>query len=259
MATVLGPETLLAIENVRACRERIISRRLWAVLVLARDPQTAESILAGRPVMTRNLDPEALRRALRGEPLPPPDSFVRVRHGHLEAVAECGPLRERRDHKAQILATGPDPDSLHRDRCALRLLLTYALRKESLRQVRYSHFDQQPQAPDDLHEGRESQDAPHRRSRLRDDLGRHIIEWEAQPDDFLLCRCDLRPNRHKAGEKFVTEYRDQPMGVHGLHKWWYRCLERAGIVMEGQTSRRAGRCTWPATPLARRCSTRPAT
>jgi integrase len=48
----------------------------------------------------------------------------------------------------------------------------------------------------------------------------------------------VRPNRHKAGERFVTEYRDQPMGVHGLHKWWYRCLERAGIVTAGQTSGR---------------------
>ena len=26
------------------------------------------------------------------------------------------------------------------------------------------------------------------------------------------------------------------MGVHGLHKWWYRCLEKAGVVAEGQTS-----------------------
>jgi integrase len=33
----------------------------------------------------------------------------------------------------------------------------------------------------------------------------------------------------------VTEYRDQPMGVHGLHKWWYRRLQRAGVVSEGVT------------------------
>ena len=35
--------------------------------------------------------------------------------------------------------------------------------------------------------------------------------------------------------EFVTEHRDQPMGVHGPHKWWYRCLHRAGIVAEGVT------------------------
>jgi site-specific recombinase XerC len=26
------------------------------------------------------------------------------------------------------------------------------------------------------------------------------------------------------------------MGVHGMHLWWYGCLERAGIVAEGATS-----------------------
>lgn len=31
-------------------------------------------------------------------------------------------------------------------------------------------------------------------------------------------------------------YRDKPMGVHGLHNWWYGCLQRAGIVPEGTTS-----------------------
>jgi integrase len=38
------------------------------------------------------------------------------------------------------------------------------------------------------------------------------------------------------GQKFIKEYRDQPMGRHGLHDWWYRCLERAGVVAKGQTS-----------------------
>jgi integrase len=37
-------------------------------------------------------------------------------------------------------------------------------------------------------------------------------------------------------EKFVREYRSEPMGVHGLHKWWYACLARAGVVATGTTS-----------------------
>ena len=45
----------------------------------------------------------------------------------------------------------------------------------------------------------------------------------------------MRPNRYKPGERFIIEHRDKPMGVHGLHKWWYRCLQRAGIVAEGVT------------------------
>lgn len=33
-----------------------------------------------------------------------------------------------------------------------------------------------------------------------------------------------------------TLFRDQPMGAHGLHNWWYGCLQRAGLVPEGVTS-----------------------
>jgi integrase len=33
----------------------------------------------------------------------------------------------------------------------------------------------------------------------------------------------------------MTFYPDEPMGVHGLHNWWYRCLERAGVVPQGVT------------------------
>ena len=51
-----------------------------------------------------------------------------------------------------------------------------------------------------------------------------------------LCRRSVRPNRHKPGERFIREYRDEPMGDHGLHKWWYACLERASVVASGQTS-----------------------
>jgi hypothetical protein len=68
------------------------SRRQWAALMLARDVHTFESILLGRPVLARNLDGEVLRRALRGQPLPAADSYVRVRDGHLNAIAEAGPL-----------------------------------------------------------------------------------------------------------------------------------------------------------------------
>ncbi len=52
---------------------------------------------------------------------------------------------------------------------------------------------------------------------------------------YLLCRRTVRPNRHKPGERFIVEYRDEPMGGYGLHDWWYSCLERAGVVAQGQT------------------------
>jgi site-specific recombinase XerC len=139
------------------------------------------------------------------------------------------------DHKALILACGPDPDSLHRDRCALRLLLVYALRKESLRRIQFSHFDHERRRLTIFTKGSKVRTIPIVEAAFWNDLGRHIVEWGAQPGDYLLCRRAERPNRHKPGERFVTEYRDQPMGVHGLHKWWYRCLQRAGLVAEGVT------------------------
>jgi hypothetical protein len=72
--------------------ERIADRRLWAVVTLTPDLAVARSILSGRPVLGRQLDAGALRRALRGELLPDSDEYIRIRPGHLDAVAEGGPL-----------------------------------------------------------------------------------------------------------------------------------------------------------------------
>jgi len=98
--TVLGPETLKAVQAVEDRHARSLrgdGGRLWAAFMLSRSPEVCESILLGRPVMVRNLDPEALRRALRGERLPAtPDSYIRVRSGHLDALAESGPLTKER-------------------------------------------------------------------------------------------------------------------------------------------------------------------
>ena len=72
------------------------SRRLWAAIMLTRDLEVCRSILLGRPVLARQLDAAALRRARRGEPLPDdPESYFRVRHGHLDAVAEAGPFKPK--------------------------------------------------------------------------------------------------------------------------------------------------------------------
>jgi hypothetical protein len=79
--------------------ERVASRRLWAAIMLALDIDVCESILAGRPVLARRLDPVALRRALRGGPLPEPDSWFRVRAGHLDAVAEGGAFQPREESR----------------------------------------------------------------------------------------------------------------------------------------------------------------
>jgi hypothetical protein len=80
-----------AVETVLS-RLELDSRRLWAAMMLALDISVCESILLGRPVLARQLDVVVLRRALRGERPPDPDSYFRVRVGHLDAIAEAGPL-----------------------------------------------------------------------------------------------------------------------------------------------------------------------
>lgn len=61
------------------------------------------------------------------------------------------------------------------------------------------------------------------------DLERVILDAEAQPDHYLV-------PRRWANRRAVKLLPDQPMGAHGVHRWWYRCLERAGIVAKGASS-----------------------
>jgi len=75
------------------------SRRLWAAMMLTPDLEVCRSILRGRPVLAGQLDAEALRRALRGEPLPASSTYFRVRPGHLDAVAEGGPFEPKASNR----------------------------------------------------------------------------------------------------------------------------------------------------------------
>jgi hypothetical protein len=83
------------IDSLVDSRERREARHLWAAMTLTSDLEVCRSILLGRPVLARQLDAGALRRALRGEPLPPPNTYFRVREGHLDAVAEGGPFKPK--------------------------------------------------------------------------------------------------------------------------------------------------------------------
>jgi integrase len=102
--------------------------------------------------------------------------------------------------------------------------------------VRFRHFDHAQRRLTIFTKGGKVQTVPVVDPAFWKELERHILDWGAEANDYLLCRRSVRPNRHKPREKFVREYRDEPMGVHGLHRWWYACLERAGVVATGQTS-----------------------
>ena len=80
----------------REAEERLTEgRRLWAAVMATSNLEVCRSIVAGRPVLARQLDAAALRRALRGRPLPHPERYITLDGDALDAVAEGGPFRPR--------------------------------------------------------------------------------------------------------------------------------------------------------------------
>jgi site-specific recombinase XerC len=117
-----------------------------------------------------------------------------------------------------------------RDRICLRLLLDYGLRKGALRAVQFKHFDHQRRQLTIFTKGAKVRALPLPHPALWLDLERHILDVGAQPQHYLLCR------RLRARRDFAADVPTEPMSGHGAHKWWYRCLENAGIVATGTTS-----------------------
>jgi site-specific recombinase XerC len=116
-----------------------------------------------------------------------------------------------------------------RDRIALRLLLDYALRKGSLQAVRFQHFDHVRKRLTIFAKGGKVRQLPIPDPAFWSDLGRLIIESEAEAHHYLL-------QRSQANAKWRRVFPDQPMGHNGLDIWWYRCLENAGLVPSGTRS-----------------------
>jgi integrase len=129
------------------------------------------------------------------------------------------------DQRRAILA---GQDEL-RDRIALRLLLDYALRKGSLRQIRFQHFDHVRKRLTIFAKGGKVRTLPIPDPAFWHDLERLILDSQAEGHHFLM-------QRQKGNGRFKRAYPAEPMGVHGMHDWWYRCLANAGIVAEGTTS-----------------------
>lgn len=123
------------------------------------------------------------------------------------------------------------------DNAALRLLLLYGLRKGALRGSRYEHFDFYRRELTIFTKGGKVQTIPVPDAALWTDLDIHMRQIEAAASDYLLCRQKTVPSRfgpdRKPIEFMVRQWPEQPMGSHGIHSWWYRCLHRAGIVPEG--------------------------
>jgi integrase/recombinase XerC len=130
------------------------------------------------------------------------------------------------DQRRAIIAEAEDL----RDRIALRLLLDYGLRKGALQAIQFKHFDHRRKRLTIFTKGQTVRELPIPHTAFWFDLERHLLDVEAQPTHYLMCQQKTIP---RAG---LRRFPDKPMGAHGMHLWWYHCLEAAGVVPRGTTS-----------------------
>jgi site-specific recombinase XerC len=166
-----------------------------------------------------------LRGKLHGDPTLPIEK-ARSRAVHRETFSD--------DHRRSLLAANPEL----RDRIALRLLLDYGIRKGALQAIQFRHFDHQRRRLTIFTKGEKVRELPIPQPAFWLDLERLILDTEAQPQHHLMHRMRKiwRGYEPDGSSRFaIVTYPEKPLGSHGLHDWWYRCLERAGIVAVGTT------------------------
>jgi integrase len=179
----------------------------------ARAPRTYNKNLS---ILSDFFEWQVLRGHLHGDPTTP-----------IERAKARGVYRTTftPDQRHSILASQDDL----RDRIGLRLLLEYALRKGSLKAIRFQHFDHVRKRLTIFAKGGKVRQLPIPDPAFWHDLERLILDTQAEPHWHLL-------PQSRANQSGRTIFHDKPMSDHGMHKWWYRCLARAGVVAEGQTS-----------------------
>lgn len=119
----------------------------------------------------------------------------------------------------------------------MRLLLTYGLRKGSLRAIRFKHFDHQRRRLEILAGDLKAGELPIPQEEFWLDLEQHTRDTRASPDHYLLCRHKTIPvGPPSADGRRRVELRwfpEKSLSGHGIHLWWYRCLAKADIVPQG--------------------------
>jgi integrase len=65
---------------------------------------------------------------------------------------------------------------------------------------------------------------------LREALGRHILDRGPTPEEFLLYTEKLGPEFYGGPVGTIWEDRRKQLSSTAMHRWWSRCLERAGIA-----------------------------
>jgi site-specific recombinase XerC len=172
----------------------------------------------------------ALKGKVHGDP-----TLAIVRHKKRDVHREVF----NKEMRTRILSLGPDPEHLHRDRCLLHLLIKYGLRKGAIQSIQYKHFDHTRKTLTVFTKGGKIREIIIVEPEFWNDLGRLILDVEAAPQDYMLCRVrkiwrGYEPDGSSRFDRKICPERQ--ISGHGAHDWWYRCLERAGVVAEGQRS-----------------------
>lgn len=137
------------------------------------------------------------------------------------------------DQRRRIVAEQEDV----RDRIALRLLFDYGLRKGALQRVQFRHFDHVRKRLTVFTKGGKVLEIPLPDPALWHDLERHILDVGAEGSHFLMCSFKVIPRGKTGLPPIIMRHPEKPMSASaGMHRWWYGCLQRAGIVATGTTS-----------------------
>lgn len=169
---------------------------------------------------------------------------VRTERLHGDPTAGLEPPKRRQverevfseDAEAAILASQDD----RRDRVALGIVFAAGIRKGALQRIQFKHFDHARRRLTVFEKGGKVRKVPLVDPALWNELERLILDTGAEPHHYLLCRQKAIPREADpcTGKRRMelARFPGKPMGGHGLHNWWYGCLQRAGIVGAGVTS-----------------------
>jgi integrase/recombinase XerC len=116
-----------------------------------------------------------------------------------------------------------------RERVALKLLLMMGLRKGELAAVRFRDFDLGRRRLRVHGKGGKIRNTPIPTDELRQEIATLSLRRDAM--EHLLF-----PQKRGSGGRLLWEDRRKPLSRPAMHRWWYRCLTRAGAVVEGTTS-----------------------
>ena len=116
-----------------------------------------------------------------------------------------------------------------RDRVALKLLFLMGLRKGELAAVRFRDFDLGRRRLRVHGKGGKIRQSPLPTEQLRQEIA--ALALGRDPMEHL-----LYPQKRGPGGRLLWEDRRKPLSGPAMHRWWYRCLARAGAVEPGTTS-----------------------